>query len=67
MKTAIAIGAVLICLMVIGGASAVAMKPVECLLIVEKAKRFWQDFRTAQYVDEIIKEKARERMQTPTL
>lgn len=61
MKTAIAIGAIVVCLLIIGGAGAVAMKPVECLLLVEKAKRIWQDFRTAQYVDEIIKENARDK------
>ncbi len=57
MKTAIAITSIALCVLVIGGASAVAVKPVECLLIVEKIKRAYMDFRPARYVDEIIKEK----------
>lgn len=57
MKTGFAICAVLACLLIIGGASAVAIRPVECLLLVEKAKRIYMDFRTAQYVNEIIEEK----------
>ncbi len=57
MKTAITITSIVLCLLVIGGASAVAVKPVECLLIVEKIKRAYMDFQTARYVDEIIKQK----------
>jgi len=60
MKTIITICATLICLLVIGGAGAVAVRPHDCLLLVEKVKRAWMDFRTAQYVEEIQKEKQRE-------
>ncbi len=60
MKTLITIFAILVCLLVIGGAGAVAVRPHDCLLMVEKIKRVWMDFRTAQYVEEIRKEKQRE-------
>lgn len=60
MKNAVAIVLILACLLIVGGAGAVAMKPHECLLLVEKARRMYQDFQTAQYVAAIIKEKQRE-------
>lgn len=63
MKNAITIAAIALCILVIGGAGAVAVKPVECMLLVEKIKRAWKDFRTSQYVEEIRKEKQRELQQ----
>jgi len=65
MKNIIAIGSILICLLIVGGAGAVAMKPHECLLLVEKARRMWQDFETGQYVDDIMKDKEKQRELQP--
>ena len=62
-RNIVAIFATLVCLLVIGGAGAVAIRPHDCLLLVEKIKRAWMDFRTAQYVEEIRKEKQRELQQ----
>lgn len=60
MKTTTTILAIMICLSVICGSAAVAVRPVECLIVVEKAKRKYNDLQTAQYVAAIIKEKQRE-------
>lgn len=65
MKTIVTIAATLVCLLIVGGAGAVAIRPQECLLLVEKARRMWQDFETAQYVDEIIKDKEKQRELQP--
>lgn len=65
MKNLVAIGSILICLLIVGGAGAVAMKPHECLLLVEKARRMYQDFQTARYVDDIIKDKEKQRELQP--
>jgi hypothetical protein len=61
MKTGMTIVAVLCCMLTIGGSCAVAIRPVECLLIVEKVKRAYKDFETAGYVDGIIKDKEKQR------
>jgi len=60
MKTALTICVVVLCMLVTGTACTVAVKPVECLLVVEKAKRVIADFQTARYVDNIVKGKQRE-------
>lgn len=65
MKNLVAIGSILVCLLIVGGAGAVAMKPHECLLLVEKARRMYQDFQTARYVDDIIKDKEKQRELQP--
>ncbi len=61
MKNAMTVCAILICLLIVGGAGAVAVRPHDCLLLVEKAKRMWKDFETARYVDDIIKDKEKEK------
>ncbi len=65
MKTFVTISTTLVCLLIIGGAGAVAVRQNDCLLIVEKARRMWSDFQTAKYVDEIIKEKEKQRELQP--
>jgi hypothetical protein len=65
MKNIVAIGSILICLLIVGGAGAVAIRPHDCLLLVEKTRRMWQDFRTAQYVDDLIKDKEKQRELQP--
>ena len=65
MKNVVAIGSILVCLLIVGGAGAVAIRPQECLLLVEKARRMYQDFQTAQYVDDIIKDKEKQRELQP--
>ena len=65
MKNLVAIASILACLLIVGGAGAVAVRPQECLLLVEKARRMWQDFETARYVDDIIKDKEKQRELQP--
>ncbi len=60
MKTAFTICVVVVCMLVTGTACTVAVKPVECLLVVEKAKRFIKDYETARYVENIMKENNRD-------